>query len=77
MEILNIIKGSIRNIVSKEQFDKLYKPNGWKIDDSIQTQENDIDLVKTENELKNLQKMKKVKSQVFDDKLFYSEIKEG
>ena len=49
MEILNIIKGSIRNIVSKEQFDKLYKPNGWKIDDSIQTQENDIDLVKTEN----------------------------
>ena len=58
MEILNIIKGSIRNIVSKEQFDKLYKPNGWKIDDSIQTQENDIDLVKTENELKNLQKMK-------------------
>lgn len=76
MEILNIIKGSIRNLVSKEQFEKLYMPNGWKIDDSIQTQENDIDLVKTENELKNLQKMKKVKSQVFDDKLFYSEIKE-
>lgn len=72
--MLNIIKGRVRNVVDELTFERLYKPNGWRIDDSIsQTEEPLVNMVKTQSELKNLTKMKNTKSKVFNDKLFYSE----
>lgn len=73
--MLNIIKGSITNVVDESTFKRIYKPNGWRIDESVEIKEEpDINKVKTERELHNLQKMKNTKRKVFNDKIFYSEI---
>lgn len=73
--MLNIIKGGITNVVDELTFERIYKPNGWRIDESVEVKEEpDINKVKTERELRNLQKMKNTKRKVFNDKIFYSEI---
>ena len=75
MASIKIIKGSVRNVVDEVQFEKLYKPNGWKIDefaDEKQPNESIKDL-KTQTELKNYTQMKRQKTKKFNDKLFYSE----
>ncbi len=75
--MINIIKGSIRNVVDEAQFEKLYKPNGWQIDttkESMPELKVPIDNLKTETEVKNYIKMKNCKTNKFDDDLFYSEV---
>ncbi len=77
MASVRIIKGSLRNVVDEVQFEKLYKPNGWRLDE-VEEQPSEmskvIDTLHTESELKNYLKMKNTKAKQFDDKLFYSEI---
>ena len=82
MPRVNIIKGSIRNVVEEEQFEKLYKPNGWLLDlseDIAKDKEPQIplDLLNTESEVKNYIKMKKKQPKRFDDGLFYSDLEIG
>lgn len=74
MASVNIIKGSIRNVVDEVQFEKLYKPNGWVIDESVEKTKKPVpDEIKTETELKNYIAMKNIKPKKFDDGLFYSD----
>lgn len=79
---VNIIKGSIRNVVDEEQFEKLYKPNGWRLDiseDNSKEKEPQIplDLLNTETEVKNFIKMKNKQPKHFNDGLFYSDLEVG
>lgn len=79
-DCLHIIKGSVKSVVSKAQFERLYKPNGWVIDEDFVEKrdeaEETVKELKTETEKLNYLKMKKVKSKKFNDKLFYSDEKE-
>jgi len=78
MSRINIIKGNIRNVVDEAMFEKLYKPNGWRIDDSIEEHTNeDIAIAKTKTQLDNIVRMRDKKPKHFDDGLFYSDVKEG
>lgn len=76
---VNIIKGSIRNVVEEEQFEKLYKPNGWRLDISEEKTSKEpqipLDLLNTESEVKNYIKMTKKQPKHFDDGLFFSDLK--
>ncbi len=80
---VNIIKGSIRNVVEEEQFEKLYKPNGWRLDINEDKTNKEpqipLDLLNTESEVKNYIKMTKKQPKHFNDGLFYSdlEVSEG
>lgn len=70
MADLFIIKGSITNVVSQELFDRVYKPNGWKIDKNRQPVQKGVEQeLKTETEVKNYNNMKKKSEKVFDDNL--------
>lgn len=75
MAQVNIIKGSIKNVVDELQFKKLYEPNGWRIDEMTTQQEIDVplDLLRTETEVKNYISMTKKQPKHFDDGLFFSE----
>lgn len=74
---VRIIKGRIRNIVDEALFEKIYKPNGWRLDDEEIQEENVIpNSLQTATQLKNYQKMKSKSQKHFDDKLFYSDLKE-
>ena len=74
---LHIMKGSVKTVVDKETFEKSYKPNGWVIDKSFGEQVDEIKEtvkeLKSEQEVKNFLKMKKVVEKKFDDKLIKSE----
>lgn len=73
--MVNIIKGKIKNVVDEVTYERLYKPNGWRIDESAEiVGESLVDKVKTQSELRNLTKMKKTKNKEFNDKIFYSEV---
>lgn len=81
MASVKIIKGSLRNVVDERQFEKLYRPNGWRLDeDNVLSSQVDSDEVKaiktfsTEAEVNNFVKMKKKKPRKFDDKLFKEDI---
>lgn len=77
MASVKIIKGRIRNIVDEALFEKIYKPNGWRLDDEEIQEENIIpNSLQTATQLKNYQKMKSKSQKHFDDKLFYSDLKE-
>lgn len=70
MANLFIIKGSIRNIVDEAVFERIYKPEGWVIDETRQPKPQGIEQeLKTENEMKNYNKMKKKTDKVFNDNL--------
>lgn len=71
MAELFIIKGSIKNVVSEEVFNRIYKPNGWVIDETRQPIQKDkmFEELKTETELKNYTKMKKKTTKTFNDDL--------
>lgn len=82
MEMLHIIYigegGSVRTIAEREYFEKVYKPKGWQIDKEFHEIPEDEDLkvikeLKEENKIKNYQKMRKTKSQQFDDGLIKKE----
>lgn len=74
---VNIIKGSIRNVVDERQFEKFYKPNGWRIDEveKSNTTQVPLELLNTETEVKNYIKMTNKQPKHFDDGLFFSEEK--
>lgn len=65
MEFLHIIKGDIKNIVTREQFERIYKPQGWEIEDAIETTE--------EDKIKNLNLIQRRKRKYFDDGLIKDE----
>lgn len=76
MASVKIIKGRIRNIVDEALFEKVYKPNGWRLDEEIQDENVIPNPVQTITQLKNYQIMRNKSQKHFDDKLFYSDIKE-
>lgn len=77
MASVKIIKGRIRNIVDEALFEKIYKPNGWRLDETKIQEENTIpEPLQTASQLENYQKMKNRSHKYFDDKLFYSDLKE-
>lgn len=71
MANIYIIKGSIKNVVDEAVFERIYKPNGWVVDETRQPKvENKIkEEIKTETELKNYTKMKKKTEKTFNDNL--------
>jgi len=74
---INIIKGGLRQTVSQAQFEKLYKPNGWRVDEVELPPKDEIqETVKTlatQGQIKNYVAMKKREPKKFNDKLFYSD----
>ncbi len=78
MARVNIIKAGIKNVVEESIFEKLYKPNGWRINESIDSSEKNSDvplkLLHTETEVKNYIKMTNKQPKHFDDGLFFSDI---
>ncbi len=71
MANIYIIKGSIKNVVDEAVFERIYKPNGWVVDETRHPKvENKIkEEIKTETELKNYTKMKKKTEKTFNDNL--------
>jgi hypothetical protein len=73
---LNIIKGSIRNVVDEVQFERLYKPHGWTIDDTapvINEYAETVKALKTEKAILNYDKSLKKQPKYFNDKMYKSE----
>lgn len=69
MRFFNIEKGSVKTVVDETQFEKIYKPQGWKIVSNAETGEL-INNINAEGKIKNINKMKKVKDEKFNDGLF-------
>ena len=70
MANLFIIKGSITNVVDEAVYERIYKPEGWVIDETRQPVQKGVETeLKTETELKNYTKMKKKTDKVFNDNL--------
>ena len=77
MDCLRIKKvgkeNTVYNVVSREQFERVYKPAGWVLDESVIefTDYKIVEEPKTTNEtiIKNIEKAKKVTNKKFDDKL--------
>lgn len=69
----HIIKDGIENIVDEMQFLNIYKPAGWKKDAKFYPQETPqekiIKELKTETKIRNYNKAKKVKQEVFNDNI--------
>ena len=77
MASVRIIKGKIKNIVEETTFKKIYEPNGWHLDTQEEMSENEVpQQLQTVTQLKNYEKMKRKSQKHFDDKLFYSDLKE-
>lgn len=77
-------KNTVFNVVSMNQFEKIYKPKGWVLADVSQKQKDDKQVnssmkteeivekleIKNEQAIKNIETMKKSsKKQNFDDKI--------
>lgn len=77
MDIVNIIfigeRNVVRSVVSRQQFDKIYKPKGWVIENVENQEDPNIPELKTATKIKNYTKMRKVKERHFDDGLFKKE----
>lgn len=79
MEILHIMyigNGNIiRNVVSKDQYERNYKPKGWVIDTEYvePAEDPNIPELKTATKIKNYLKMRKVTDLQFNDGLFKKE----
>lgn len=69
MRFFNIEKGSVKTVVDETQFEKIYKPQGWKVVSNAETGEL-INNINVEGKIKNINKMKKVKDEKFNDGLF-------
>ena len=75
--MVNIIKGSLRQQVSQQAFERMYQPNGWIIDNVGLPQEDETQaIVKTMSEAnaKNFIADKRRTARKFDDKIFKSEV---
>ena len=62
----------IRNVVNKDQFERIYKPKGWVLDTDYTEPKDDPNIpeLKTATKIQNYTKMRKVKDLEFDDELF-------
>ena len=69
MRFFNIEKGSVKTVVDEMQFEKIYKPQGWKVVNDAETGEL-INNINAEGKIKNINKIKKVKDEKFNDGLF-------
>ena len=69
MRFFNIEKGSVKTVIDETQFEKIYKPQGWKVVNDAETGEL-INNINAEGKIKNINKMKKVKDEKFNDGLF-------
>ena len=69
MRFFNIEKGSVKTVVDEMQLEKIYKPQGWKVVSNAETGEL-INNINAEGKIKNINKMKKVKDEKFNDGLF-------
>ena len=69
MRFFNIEKESVKTVVDEIQFEKIYKPKGWKVVSNAETGELIKD-INAEEKIKNINKMKKVKDEKFNDGLF-------
>ena len=69
MRFFNNEKGSVKTVVDETQFEKIYKPQGWKVVSNAETGEL-INNINAEGKIKNINKMKKVKDEKFNDGLF-------
>ena len=69
MRFFNIEKESVKTVVDEMQFEKIYKPKGWKVVSNAETGEL-INNINAEGKIKNINKMKKVKDEKFNDGLF-------
>ena len=69
MRFFNIEKGSVKTVIDELQFEKIYKPQGWKVVSNAETGEL-INNINAEGKIKNINKMKKVKDEKFNDGLF-------
>lgn len=69
MRFFNIEKGSVKTVIDEMQFEKIYKPQGWKVASNAETGEL-INNINAEGKIKNINKMKKVKDEKFNDGLF-------
>lgn len=78
MRFYNIEKSGIKNVIDEAQFEKIYKPKGWKIVGDAETGEliaaSDVH---AETKIRNKARMQKVKPQKFDDGLFKEEKEDG
>lgn len=72
-DFIHIIIGEsgkeIRTSVTREQFERFYKPKGWQIE-SEETEEQIAQELHEESKVKNYHKMKGITNQQFDDGLF-------
>jgi hypothetical protein len=67
---LFIIKGGIRNVVDEATFERVYKPNGWVIDETRSPQSKSAEQeLKIEDKIRNYAKAKKKTDKVFNDDL--------
>lgn len=70
-------KGTVYNVVSFEQFERVYKPKGWvllnKVAEELKKEKSIVEELKTtdETEIKNINTMKKKSTKVntFNDKI--------
>lgn len=71
MRFYNIEKSGIKTVVDEMQFEKLYKPKGWKILSNAVTGELILPSdMYAEQKIKNRNKAKKPLNDKFDDGLF-------
>ena len=78
MENIIAIKGALRQPMSREQYEREYKPHGWNIDETEQPKDERPEVkaltdAKTLSEVKNIVKAAKRTPKRFDDKAFKSE----
>ena len=73
--MVKIRKGEIYNIVDEEQFERVYKPNGWELAEVKEESKQDIplELLHSETEVQNYIKMRSKTAKKFNDGLLKSE----
>ena len=70
--MVKIKKGEICNVVDEAQFEKVYKPNGWELDEEREELKQDVplDILETETQVQNYIKMQSKRPKQFNDGLF-------
>ena len=72
MDCLKIKKvgkeNTVYNVVSREQFERVYKPAGWVLDEEV-VENTEEPKTTDKTTIKNIEKAKKVTNKKFDDKL--------
>ena len=72
MKFYDIEKNGIKKVIDERQYEKIYKPKGWKITGIVgeDTRETEIPASpRDEIIIKNTDKMTRTKEKKFDDKL--------